>query len=177
MIEDMRLRKLNGKTQIAYVRAVRRLAGFLRRSPDTATGEDLRRFQLHMVDQGTSSMTINATISGLRFFFEITLERGELMAMMSPVREPRKLPVVLSREEVARLIWAARNPKHRAALSVAYGAGLRSPSGSQLGVNRSGWSMQNGPLPDRPRCWPIYPAIPTAWRSPTAGWSLSMNVG
>src|SRR6478736_665225 len=125
MIEDMRLRKLNGKTQITYVRAVRRLAGFLRRSPDTATGEDLRRFQLHMVDQGTSSMTINATISGLRFFFEITLERGELMAMMSPVREPRKLPVVLSREEVARLISAARNPKHRAALSVAYGVGLR----------------------------------------------------
>jgi integrase/recombinase XerD len=125
MIEDMRLRKLNGKTQIAYVRAVRRLAGFLGRSPDTATGEDLRRFQLHMVDQGTSSMTINATISGLRFFFEITLDRGELMAMMSPVREPRKLPVVLSREEVARLIAAARNPKHRAALSVAYGAGLR----------------------------------------------------
>jgi len=125
LIEDMRLRKLNGKTQIAYVRAVRRLAGFLRRSPDTATREDLRRFQLHMVDQGTSSVTINATISGLRFFFEITLDRGELMAMMSPVREPRKLPVVLSREEVARLILAARNPKHRAALSVAYGAGLR----------------------------------------------------
>src|SRR5262245_63499346 len=70
-------------------------------------------------------MTINATISGLRFFFEITLGRGELMAMMSPVREPRRLPVVLSREEVARLIAAARNPKHQAALSVAYGAGLR----------------------------------------------------
>src|SRR5690349_20194532 len=78
-----------------------------------------------MVDRGTSSRTINATISGLRCLFEITLERGELMAMMSPVREPRKLPVVLSREEVARLIAAARNPKHRAALSVAYGAGLR----------------------------------------------------
>src|SRR5690349_3210267 len=78
-----------------------------------------------MVDRGTSSRTINATISGLRFLFEITPERGELMAMMSPVREPRRLPVVLSREEVARLIAAARNPKHRAALSVAYGAGLR----------------------------------------------------
>src|SRR5690349_15094853 len=78
-----------------------------------------------MVDRGTSSRTINATISGLRCLFEITLERGELMAMMSPVREPRRLPVVLSREEVARLIAAARNPKHRAALSVAYGAGLR----------------------------------------------------
>jgi integrase/recombinase XerD len=92
MIEDMRLRKLDGKTQIAYIRAVRPLAGFLRRSPDTATAEDLRRFQLHLVDQGTSSMTINETISGLRLFFEITLDRGELMAMMSPVREPRRLP-------------------------------------------------------------------------------------
>src|SRR4030095_17121409 len=98
-------------------RAVPRVAGFLRPSPDTATGEDLRRFQLHLVDQGTSSMTINATISGLRFFFEITLERGELMAMMSPVREPRRLPVVRSREEGARLIAAARTPTHRAAPS------------------------------------------------------------
>jgi integrase/recombinase XerD len=70
-------------------------------------------------------MTINATITGLRFFFEITLGRGEVMTLMSPVRQPHKLPVVLSREEVARLLAAARNPKHRAALAVAYGAGLR----------------------------------------------------
>jgi site-specific recombinase XerD len=125
MIEDMRMRRLDGKTQVAYIRAVRRLAGFLGRSPDTATAEDLRRFQLHLAEQGTSSMTINATITGLRFFFEITLGRGELMTMMSAVREPHKLPVVLSREEVARLLAAARNPKHRAALAVAYGAGLR----------------------------------------------------
>jgi integrase/recombinase XerD len=125
MIEDMRMRRLNGKTQVAYIRAVRRFAGFLGRSPDTATAEDLRRFQLHMAEQGTSSMTINATITGLRFFFEVTLGRGELMTMMSAVREPHKLPVVLSREEVARLLAAVRNPKHRAALSVAYGAGLR----------------------------------------------------
>jgi len=125
MIEDMRMRQLNGKTQTAYVRAVRRFAGFLGRSPDTATAEDLRRFQLHMAEQGTSSMTINATITGLRFFFEVTLGRGELMTMMSAVREPHRLPVVLSREEVARLLAAVRNPKHRAALLVAYGAGLR----------------------------------------------------
>jgi site-specific recombinase XerD len=78
-----------------------------------------------MAEQGTSSMTINATITGLRFFFEITTGQGELMTMMSAVREPQKLPVVLSREEVARLLAAVRNPKHRAALSVAYGAGLR----------------------------------------------------
>jgi site-specific recombinase XerD len=132
MIEDMRMRRLSGKTQVAYVRAVRRFAGFLGRSPDSA--KDLRRFQLHMVEQGTSSMTLNATITGLRFFFEITLGRGELMTMMSAVREPHKLPVVLSREEVARLLAAARNPKHRAALSVAYGAGLRASEVCRLKV-------------------------------------------
>ena len=135
MLEDMRMRQLNGKTQTAYVRAVRRFAGFLGRSPDTATAEDLRRFQLHMAEQGTSSMSINATITGLRFFFEVTLGRGELMTMMSAVREPHKLPVVLSREEVARLLAAVRNPKHRAALSVAYGAGLRASEVAALKVS------------------------------------------
>ena len=135
MLEDMRMRQLNGKTQTAYIRAVRRFAGFLGRSPDTATAEDLRRFQLHMAEQGTSSMTINATITGLRFFFEVTLGRGELMTMMSAVREPHRLPVVLSREEVARLLAAVRNPKHRAALSVAYGAGLRASEVAALKVS------------------------------------------
>ncbi len=135
MIEDMRMRQLNGKTQVAYIRAVRRFAGFPGRAPDTATAEDLRRFQLHMAEQGTTSMTINATITGLRFFFEVTLGRGELMTMMSAVREPHRLPVVLSREEVARLLAAVRNPKHRAALSVAYGAGLRASEVAALKVS------------------------------------------
>jgi site-specific recombinase XerD len=125
MIEDMRMRKLRDKTQNAYIRAVRKLAAFLGRAPDTATAEDLRRFQLHLVDQGTSPITLNATITGLKFFFEVTLDRAELMAKMQPVRVPQKLPVVLSRDEVARLIAAAHNLKHQAALSVAYGAGLR----------------------------------------------------
>jgi integrase/recombinase XerD len=125
MIDDMRMRKMGGKTQIAYIRAVRRLAAYLKRSPDTATADELRRFQLHMVDTGTSPTTINATLSGLKFFFDITLGRGELMVKMEPVRQPRKLPVVLSCDEVARLIAAAPNLKSQAALSVAYGAGLR----------------------------------------------------
>ena len=125
MIEDMRMRKLSDKTQSAYIRAVRQLAVFLGRSPDTATVEDLRRFQLHLVDHGSSPITLNATITGLKFFFDVTLDRGELMARMQPVRVPHTLPVVLSREEVARLIAAARNLKHQTALSVAYGAGLR----------------------------------------------------
>ena len=68
------------------------LAGFLERSPDSASVEDLRRFQLHMVDQGSSPITLNATITGLKFFFEVTLDRGELMAKMSPVRVPHTLP-------------------------------------------------------------------------------------
>ena len=125
MLDDMRMRKLSPKTQTGYIRAVKRLAGYLGRSPDTARAEDLRRFQLHLVDQGTSPITLNATITGLRFFFEVTLERADLMARMSTVRVPRTLPVVLSRDEAARLIAAAGHLKYQAALSVAYGAGLR----------------------------------------------------
>jgi len=125
MIEDMTLRKLSDQTQRQYIRAVINLTRFLGRAPDTATAEDLRRYQLHLVDTGTSRIMLNHTITALRFFFGVTLDRGEAMAKMSPVREPRTLPVVLSREEVARLIDAAGKPKHQAALSVAYGAGLR----------------------------------------------------
>jgi integrase/recombinase XerD len=125
MIDDMRMRKLQEQTQAGYIRAVRQLAVFLQRSPDTATVEDLRRFQLHLVDGGTSPITLNATITGLKFFFDVTLNRGELMAKMHPVQVPQTLPVVLNREEVARLLAATTSAKYRAALSVAYGAGLR----------------------------------------------------
>ncbi len=125
MLEDMRMRKLEPRTQEAYIRAVRKLAAYLKRSPDAATVEDLRNFQLHLVDTGSSPMTLNATLTGLKFFFDITLGRIELMAKMQPVKLPRTLPVVLSCEEVSRLLAAARNIKHQVALSVAYGAGLR----------------------------------------------------
>ena len=125
MIDDMRMRQLSPKTQHHYLRAVRQFAGFLGRSPDTATAEDLRRYQLHLVDGGTSPVSLNAAITALKFFFAITADQAELMARMQPVRVPRTLPVVLSREEVARLIAAAENLKHQTALSVAYGAGLR----------------------------------------------------
>jgi integrase/recombinase XerD len=125
MIEDMRLRKLSEKTQIQYVRAARRLAAYLGRSPDTATAEDLRNFQLYLVDHGVSPITLNATITGLKFLFDVTLDLGHLMAKMQPVKLPKTLPVVLSREEVSRLIAAASNLKHQTALSVAYATGLR----------------------------------------------------
>jgi integrase/recombinase XerD len=125
MIDDMRMRRFAPKTQTQYVRAVRQFAHFLGGSPDAATVEDLRRYQLYLVDQGTSPVSVNAAIIGLKFFFDVTLDRGELMAKMQPVRVPSKLPVVLSREEAARLIAAAGNLKYQTALSVAYGAGLR----------------------------------------------------
>ena len=134
VIDDMRMRKLCDQTQAGYIRAVRQLAAFLERSPDTATVEDLRRFQLHLVDHGASPITLNATITGLKFFFDVTLARGELMAKMQPVRVPRTLPVVLNREEVARLIAAAPNLKCQTALSIAYGAGLRASEVSALKV-------------------------------------------
>ena len=125
MIDDMRMRKLCDKTQTHYIRAVRQFAGFLGRSPDTASIEDLRRYQLHLVDHGISPVSLNAAITGLKFFFDVTLDHVALMAKMQPVRVPRTLPVILSREEVSRLIVAAGNLKHQTALSVAYGAGLR----------------------------------------------------
>ena len=125
MIDDMTLRKLSPKTQNHYVRAVKNLTRFLGRSPDTVTADDLRRFQLYLVEQGTSRITLNATITGLRFFFEVTLDRAKDMSKMRKVRVPEKLPVVLSREEVARLIASTTNLKHQTALAVAYGAGLR----------------------------------------------------
>jgi len=125
MIEDMRMRKLSEKTQAHYIRAVRRLAAFLGRSPDTAKADDLRSFQLHLVDHGISPVSLNAAITGLKFFFETTLGQGGLVAGMRPVRVPRTLPVVLSREEVGRLIASSDNLKHQTALSVAYATGLR----------------------------------------------------
>ena len=125
MIDDMRMRKLADKTQSGYIRVVQQFTGFLGRSPDTATIEDLRRYQLPLVDHGRSPISLNAAITGLKFFFEVTLDQGDLMTKMQPVRVPQTLPVVLSRDEAARLIAAARNLKHQTALSVAYGTGLR----------------------------------------------------
>ncbi|MCP3884073.1 MAG: tyrosine-type recombinase/integrase [Propionibacteriaceae bacterium] len=135
MIEDMTLRKLSPKTQTAYIRAVKNFTRFLKRPPDTASAEDLRRYQLHRVKQGISSGNLNATITGLRFFFETTLERPEATTKLRHVYEPRKLPVILSLEEVTRLLQSAGGPKYQAALGVAYGAGLRANEVVHLSVN------------------------------------------
>ncbi len=135
MIEDMTMRKLSPMTQTAYIRVVKNFTLFLGQSPDSASAEDLRRYQLHLVAQRISSGSLNATITGLRFFFGTTLERPEAMAKMSHVYEPRKLPLVLSLEEVTRLLQAAGGPKYQAALGVAYGAGLRASEVVHLTVS------------------------------------------
>ena len=125
MLEDMSLRGFTPDTQRDYIRAVKKLAAFLGRSPDTATAEDLRAFQLHLTATGVQPPTINGTVTVLRFFFKVTLDRPETTRHLVFVYEPRKLPRVLAPEEVLRLLEAAASPKHKAALSVAYGAGLR----------------------------------------------------
>jgi integrase/recombinase XerD len=125
MIEDMTVRRLAPKTQVSYIGVVRDFTVFLGRSPDQASAADLRRYQLHLASSGVSVPSQNGRVTALRFFFTVTLGRGEVTARMPFVREPRKLPVVLSPEKVARLLEAAPGLKYRAALSVAYGAGLR----------------------------------------------------
>src|SRR5271163_1020664 len=125
LIEDLSVRGFSKKTRHDYLRSVAGFAAFLGRSPDTATAEDIRRFQLHQSELGTHAPAMNSTVAALRFFFTHTLDRPDISRKLIRLRYPRKLPTVLSAEEVARLLAAAKCLKHRAALAVAYGAGLR----------------------------------------------------
>ncbi|HSR85339.1 MAG TPA: site-specific integrase [Streptosporangiaceae bacterium] len=125
LIEDMTVRGFTDKTRKDYVRTVAGFADFLERSPSTATAEDIRRFQIHQSECGMNAPAMNSTVAALRFFFNHTADRPDLARKLIRFRYPRKLPVVLSPDEAARLIAATTCLKHRAALSVAYGAGLR----------------------------------------------------
>jgi integrase/recombinase XerD len=125
MIEDMIVRGFSEKTRNDYIRNVRAFAAFIGRSPDTATAEDLRRFQLHQTLSGMQPPSINSAVSALRFFFTVTLDRPDLARRLTVVPQPRRLPAVLSAEEVVLLLQAARGAKYKAALATAYGAGLR----------------------------------------------------
>ena len=118
LLDDMTARRYSEKVQKAYVRHVRTITAFLGRSPHTVTREDLRRFQLPLAQQPISAGSINAAIAALRFFFAATLERPDLVRPLRIVAEPRKAQVVLSPEEVARLLEAAPGLKYKAALSL-----------------------------------------------------------
>jgi site-specific recombinase XerD len=134
LIDDMNVRRFSGETRRNYIRDVGRFATFLGRSPDTATVEDIRRFQVEQRESGVPVPTTNSIVSALRFFFTHTLDRPDLARKLVRVHHPRKLPMVLSRDEIARLLNATTCLKHQAALSVAYGAGLRVAEVSTLKV-------------------------------------------
>jgi integrase/recombinase XerD len=99
MIEDMSLRNLGPRTQEAYIRGCKKLAAFLRRSPETATAEDIRLFQLFLAEQGVSICTRNRTMTGVAFLFRVTLRHPEIADQIEYIAEPQKIPVVLSPEE------------------------------------------------------------------------------
>jgi integrase/recombinase XerD len=126
LIEDMAIRRLGPKTEHHYIRHVKRFADFLGQSADKATAEDAHRYQLWLASIGTTVPTVNVSATALRFLFRVTLKRRDLADAVVSVREPRRLPVVLSPEEVGRLLASTTNIKHKAVLSLTYATGLRS---------------------------------------------------
>src|SRR5450631_3702526 len=125
MIEDMNARKLCAGTQRGHIRGCKRFAAFLKRFPETATAEDIRRFQLHLADANLSICNRNQIMTGLRFLFRVTLRRLDLAAEIYHLREPQKIPLVMSQDETRRLLAVAGNLKVRMLLSLGYGCGLR----------------------------------------------------
>src|SRR5438128_3006262 len=134
MIEDMNARKLCAGTQRGHVRSCKRFAAFLKCSPDTATAEDIRRFQLHLAEAGMSICTRNGIMTGLRFLLRVTLRRLDLAAEIYHLREPQKIPLVMSPDETKRLLAVASSLKARVLLSLAYGCGLRAGAVVRLQV-------------------------------------------
>src|SRR4030088_2004873 len=125
MIEDMSSRKLGAYTQRGHIYSCKRLAAFLKRSPETATREDLRLFQLHLAETGMSICNRNRIMTGVRFLFRVTLRRLDLAAEIYHIREPQKIPQVMSPDETRRVLAVATSLKARVALSLCYGCGLR----------------------------------------------------
>jgi integrase/recombinase XerD len=125
MIEDMNARKLCAGTQRGHIRSCKRFAAFLKRSPDTATFEDIRRFQLHLAETGVSICSRNIIMTGLRFLFRVTLRRLDLAAEIYHLRQPQTIPLVISVDEAKRLLAVAGSLKARVLLSLSYGCGLR----------------------------------------------------
>jgi integrase/recombinase XerD len=188
LIEDMAIRRLGPKTQHHYIRHVKRFADFLGQSADKATAEDVHRYQLWLASIGTTVPTVNVSATALRFFFKVTLKRRDLADTVVSVREPRRLPVVLSPEEVGRLLASTINIKHKAALSLTYATGLRSSEVVSLKLtdidsNRMVIRVEQGKsLPSRRRgatrtgmsfsrpTFSICCATGGAWRARRDGW-------
>jgi integrase/recombinase XerD len=118
-------RKLGPHSQRSHIYSCRRLAAFLKRSPDTATADDIRRFQLHLVEAGLSICNRNRIMTGVKFLFRVTLRRHDLAAEIYHLKEPQKLPLTMSPEEAERLLAMASNLKVHVMLALGYGCGLR----------------------------------------------------
>jgi integrase/recombinase XerD len=125
MIEDMAARKLGPHSQRSHIHSCKRFAAFLKRCPDTATADDIRRFQLHLIEAGLSIGNRNRIMSGVKFLFRVTLRRHDLAAEIYHLKEPQKLPLTMSPEEVDRLLTMADNLKVHVMLALGYGCGLR----------------------------------------------------
>ena len=125
MTEDMTARKLGPASQKSRLRAYKRFAAWLQRSPDTATADDIRLFQLHLAETGVGTVTRNATMTGLRFLFRVTLRRHDLAFEIYHIKEPQKVPLILNQDEAKRLLAMADTLRNRLLLSLGYGAGLR----------------------------------------------------
>src|SRR5260370_28792453 len=164
MIEDMNARKLWAAKQRGHIGSCRRFAAFLKRSPDTATAEDIRLFQLHLAETGVSICTRNCIMTGLRFLFRVTLRRLDLAAEIYHIREPQKIPLVMSQDETKRLLAVASSLKARVLLSLGYGCGLRAGEVVRLKVSCttvSGWFTANDPSGALRKLCATSPAIPT----------------
>ena len=134
MIEDMKARQLGPHTQRSHIHSCKRFAAFLQRSPDTATPEEVRRFQLHLSETGMSICNRNRIMTGLRFLLRVTLRRLDLASEVYHIREPQKIPLVMSQDETRRLLAVASSLKVRVLLSLGYGCGLRAGEGIRLKV-------------------------------------------
>jgi site-specific recombinase XerD len=150
LIDDMTIRKLGPKTQAGYIRAVKNFAAFLGRSPDQANVEDIRRYQLHLASSGLGIPSVNAAMTALRFFFKVTLRRGDVTEDIVFAREPRRLPVVLSPEEVAQLLAAAPSLKYQAALC----ASPTTPAAIATARSARPSQPRNGLPSGKPSCCP-----------------------
>jgi len=125
IIEDMTARKLGKHSQRSHIYSCKRFAAFLKRSPDTATADDIRRFQVQLAESGTSIQNRNRIMTGVKFLFRVTLRRLDLAAEIYHIREPEKLALVMSADEIKRLLAMASSLKTRVLLSLGYGCGLR----------------------------------------------------
>jgi integrase/recombinase XerD len=143
MLEAMKARKLGANSQRSHISSCKRFAAFLKRSPDTATPDDVRRFQLHLAETGISICNRNRMMTGVKFLFRVTLRRLDLASEIYHLREPQKIPQVMSPDETRRLLAVASNLKVRTLLSLGYGCGLR--AGEVVIPSHNAWSTRSPP--------------------------------